>query len=126
MQFDCGALCNPLCGGEAVPSDGDGLCSVLRNTLALIKHDAQLVLSACMPLCRCKAVGHGDTHKDSKFIHTNSHLASCQERNVRDVMRVRELRAAMNLLPKRDEITMLNKSASKCAATSKGIVGCAA
>ncbi len=140
MQFDCGALCNPLCGGEAVPSDGlpsDGLCSVLRNTSAVMKHAAQLVLSACMPLCRCKAVesrslgivlrntlavikhaaqvelsgciplchckavGHGDTHEDSKFIHTNSHLASCQERNVRDVMRVRELRGDEFIAEKR-------------------------
>jgi hypothetical protein len=44
----------PLRGGEAVPSDG--LCCVLRNTLALLKHVAQVELSACMPLCRCKAV----------------------------------------------------------------------
>ena len=44
----------PLRGGEAVPSDG--LCSVLRNTLAVLKHEAQAILSACMPICRCKAV----------------------------------------------------------------------
>jgi hypothetical protein len=49
-----GGVCMPLRGGEAVQSDG--LCSVLRNTLALLKHDAQVVLSDCIPLCRCKAV----------------------------------------------------------------------
>jgi hypothetical protein len=44
----------PLRGGEAVPSDG--LCPVLRNTLAVIKHAAQVDLSGFVPLCRCKAV----------------------------------------------------------------------
>ncbi len=44
----------PLCGGEAVPSDG--FCSVLPDTSAVLKHDAQVVLSDCMPLIRCKAV----------------------------------------------------------------------
>ena len=43
----------PLRGGEAVPSDG--LCSVLRNTLAVLKHAAQDELSVCMPLIRGKA-----------------------------------------------------------------------
>jgi hypothetical protein len=44
----------PLRGGEAEQSDG--LCSVLRNTMAVVKHPAQAVLSDFMPLCRCKAV----------------------------------------------------------------------
>ena len=44
----------PLRGGEAVPSDG--LCSVLRNTITVLKHEAQVGLSVCIPLCRCKAV----------------------------------------------------------------------
>jgi hypothetical protein len=34
----CGGVCIPLRGGEAVPSDG--LCSVMRNTSAVLKHDA--------------------------------------------------------------------------------------
>ena len=38
-----GGISIPLRGGEAVPSDG--LCSVRRNTLAVLKHDAQVVLS---------------------------------------------------------------------------------
>ena len=46
----CGGLCMPLRGGEAEPSDG--LCSVLRNTKALLKHEARVVLSSCIPLCR--------------------------------------------------------------------------
>ena len=50
----CGGVRLPLRGGEAVQSDG--LCSVLRNTLAKLKHAAQVELSAYMPLCRCKAV----------------------------------------------------------------------
>ncbi len=44
----------PLGGGEAEPLDG--LCIVLRNTLTIMKHEAQVVLSVCMPLCRCEAV----------------------------------------------------------------------
>ncbi len=44
----------PLCSGEAVPSDG--LRSVLRNTMAFLKHVAQVILSVCMPMCHCKAV----------------------------------------------------------------------
>ncbi len=44
----------PLRGGEAVQSDG--LCSVLRNTLTVLKHVAQADLSDCMPLLCCKAV----------------------------------------------------------------------
>ena len=43
----------PLRGGEAVPSDG--LCSVPRNTVTILKHDAQPELSECMPLLSCKA-----------------------------------------------------------------------
>ena len=43
----------PLRGGEAVPSDG--LTSVLRNALAELEHAAQVELSGCKPLCRCKA-----------------------------------------------------------------------
>jgi hypothetical protein len=51
----CGRLCIPLRGGEAVPSDG--LCSVLlRNTSALLKHAAQVELSACVSLISCKTV----------------------------------------------------------------------
>jgi hypothetical protein len=45
--------CIPLRGGEAVPSDG--LCSVLRNTFTVLKHEAQVDLSHCMPLIRGKA-----------------------------------------------------------------------
>ena len=41
-------------GGEAVTSDGH--CLVLRNTLAALKHEAQVELSVCKPLCRGKAV----------------------------------------------------------------------
>ena len=53
-----GGVCLPLRGGEAVQSDG--LCSVLRNTSAVLKHVAQVDLSACMPMCRCKTVeSHG-------------------------------------------------------------------
>jgi hypothetical protein len=37
----------PLRGGEAVPSDG--LYSVLRDTLAVRKHEAQVELSTCIP-----------------------------------------------------------------------------
>ena len=44
----------PLLCCEAVPSDG--LCCVLRNTFAALKHAAQAALSVCMPLRRCKAV----------------------------------------------------------------------
>ncbi len=44
----------PLRGGEAVPSDG--LCSVLRNTLATLKHAAQKILPGCRPLLCRKAV----------------------------------------------------------------------
>ncbi len=43
----------PLLCCEAVPSDG--LCCVLRNTSAKLKHVAQFDLSACMPLISCKA-----------------------------------------------------------------------
>ena len=43
-----------LGSGEAIPSDGHS--SVLRNTSTVLKHDAQVALSLCMPLCRCKAV----------------------------------------------------------------------
>ena len=50
----CGGISIPLRGGEAVPSDG--LCSVLRNTLAVLKYEAQVELSVYKPLCRCKAV----------------------------------------------------------------------
>jgi hypothetical protein len=50
----CGGQCLPLCGGEAVPSDG--LCSILRNTSAVFKHDAQIVLRGSIPLRRCKTV----------------------------------------------------------------------
>ena len=46
----CGGGCMPLRGGEAVPSDG--LCSVLRNTLAVLKHVAQVGMSGSMPLRR--------------------------------------------------------------------------
>jgi hypothetical protein len=35
-------------------------------------------------------------------------------------------REATRLLPKRNEIPMLNESASECAATTSGIVGCVA
>jgi hypothetical protein len=31
------------------------LAIVLRNTLTVLEHEAQVVLSDCMPLCRCKA-----------------------------------------------------------------------
>ncbi len=44
----------PLRGGEAEPSDG--LCSVLRNAFSVLKPEAQVELSGCMPLRRCKAV----------------------------------------------------------------------
>ena len=44
----------PLCGCEAVPSDG--VFCVLRNTFSVLKHDAQVVLSFCIPLLCCKAV----------------------------------------------------------------------
>jgi hypothetical protein len=44
----------PLRGGEAETSDG--LCSVLRNTFVVLKHEAQAGLSGCIPLRRCKAV----------------------------------------------------------------------
>ncbi len=43
----------PLLCCEAVPSDG--LCCVLRNTFAVLNHEAQLDLSACMPLLFCKS-----------------------------------------------------------------------
>jgi hypothetical protein len=44
------SLCNPLRGGEAVPSDG--LCSVLRNTSTCLKHAAQVDLTKCKSLRR--------------------------------------------------------------------------
>ena len=42
----------PLLFCEAEPSEG--LFSVLRNTLAVVKHGAQDELSDCMPLLCCK------------------------------------------------------------------------
>ena len=39
----CGGISIPLRSGESVQSDG--LCSVLLNTFAVLKHDAQVVLS---------------------------------------------------------------------------------
>ncbi len=47
-------VCISLCGGEAVPSNG--FCIVLRNIFTILENDAQVVLSDCMPLFRCKAV----------------------------------------------------------------------
>ncbi len=44
----------PLISGKAVQSHSFGI--VLRNTLALLKHDAQVDLSVCIPLISCKAV----------------------------------------------------------------------
>ena len=43
-----------LGGGRAVQSDG--LCCVCSNASTCLIHVAQVVLSVCIPLCRCKAV----------------------------------------------------------------------
>jgi hypothetical protein len=40
----------PLQGGTC---QSHSLGSVLRNTSTLLKHEAQVALSECMPLCRC-------------------------------------------------------------------------
>ena len=50
----CGGIGVPLRGGEAVQTDG--FCSVLGNTLTVLKHVGQVALSGCKPLRCCKAV----------------------------------------------------------------------
>ncbi len=49
----CSGVCLILCCCKAVQLNG--LDIVLRTTLTILKHDAQVDLSACTPLCCCKA-----------------------------------------------------------------------